>query len=132
MQEICESLLKQIPYGPKPVRILDWLARSYYNMATIQVRLDQNEEALRSFEQSLHYRSALVAAHPSVISFQQDLGGDYREIAARQTFAHQYDKAMSSALQSLEIFERLAQSHPDAGTVPKRPGTELEPGRRSP
>ncbi len=27
MQEICQSLLTQIPYGPKPVRVLDWLAQ---------------------------------------------------------------------------------------------------------
>ena len=113
MQEICQSLLTQIPYGPKPVRVLDWLARSYYNKATIQLRLDQNEQSLRSFEQSLEYRSALVAGHPSVISFQVDLGGGYREIASRQHFAHRDDKALASVQQSLEVLERVVQSHPD-------------------
>ncbi len=113
MQEICQSLLTQIPYGPKPVRVLDWLARSYYNKATIQLRLDQNEQSLRSLEQSLEYRSALVAGHPSVISFQVDLGGGYREIASRQHFAHRDDKAFASVQQSLEVLERVVQSHPD-------------------
>jgi serine/threonine protein kinase len=113
VQVICRSLLDQNKSGPKPVRILDWLARSYYNMATIQLRLDQKEQAIGSLEQSLRHRSALVAAHPSVTSFQEDLGGDYREIAALQSFTHQYDKAFASAEQSRAIFERLVQAHPD-------------------
>ncbi len=113
VQQICHSLLEQIPRGPKPVRVLDWLARSYYNTATIQLRLDQKEQAIRSLEQSLRHRSALVAAHPSVTSFQEDLGGDYREIAALQSSTHQYEKALISAEQSRAIFERLVQSHPD-------------------
>jgi serine/threonine-protein kinase len=113
VQETCQSLLKQLQNGPKPVRILDWLARSYYNMATIQLRGDHKEQALRSFEQSLHYRSALVAAHPSVTAFQESLGDSYREIGALQHSAHQDDKAFASARQSLEIFERLVHSHPD-------------------
>ena len=74
VQQICHSLLEQIKSGPKPVRVLDWLARSYYNMATIQLRLDQKEPAIRSLEQSLRHRRALVAAHPSVTSFLEDLG----------------------------------------------------------
>jgi serine/threonine-protein kinase len=113
VQEICQSLLEQIQSGPKPVRILDWLARSYYNVATIQLRLDQKALALRSLEQSLHHRSALVAAHPSVTAFLDDLGECYREIAVLQHDAHQDDKAFSSVRQSLDVFERLVQSHPD-------------------
>jgi len=113
VQEICQSLLKQIQVGPKPVKILDWLARSYYNMATIQQQGDQKEQALRSYEQSLYYRLALVAAHPSVTRFHEDLGATYREIADRQHAAHQDDKAIASAHQAIDIFESLVQSHPD-------------------
>jgi len=113
VQEICQSLLTQIPYGPKPVKILDWLARSYYNVAAIQLRVDQKDQALRSFEQSLYYRKALVAAHPSVTAFQEDLGDSFREVADLQHSAHQDDKAFASIRQSLDVFERLVQSHPD-------------------
>jgi eukaryotic-like serine/threonine-protein kinase len=113
VQEISQALLEQLPNGPKPVRVVDWLARSYYNMATIQLRLDQKAEALRSLEQSLQHRTALVAAHPSVTSFQEDLGGDYREISALQHSTGQDDKSFVSAQKALEIFERLVQLHPD-------------------
>ena len=113
VQEICQSLLKQIQVGPKPVQILDWLAHSYYNMATIQLKEGQNEQALQSFERSLYYRSALVGAHPSVTNFREDLGASYRELADRQHDAHQDDKAIPSAQQAIDVFERLVQSHPD-------------------
>jgi len=113
VQETCLSMLKQIQNGPKPVRVLGWLALSYYNVATIQLRGNHKEQALRSFVQSLHYRSALVAAHPSVTAFQESLGDSFREIADLQHSVHQDDKAFSSVRQSLEVFERLVQSHPD-------------------
>jgi len=113
VQQICLSLLKQIQVGPKPVKILEWLARSYYNMATIQWNGDQREQALRSFEQSLYYQSALVASHSSVTAFHEDLAASYREVAGCQHTAGQDDKARASIQQSLEVLERLVHSHPD-------------------
>jgi serine/threonine-protein kinase len=113
VQKICQSLLEQVQVGPKPVKILEWLARSYYNVATIQLKQGEDQQALRSFEQSLDYRSALVAAHPSVTTFQADLGASYREIASRQHALGQDDTAIHSAEQAIEVFERLAQLHPD-------------------
>ena len=35
VQEICQSLLDQVTAGPKPVKLLDLLALSHYNIATI-------------------------------------------------------------------------------------------------
>ena len=113
VQKTCQSLLEHIQDGPKPVKVLDWLARSYHNMAIIQSNGDQKDQALRSFEQSLYYRSALVAAHPSVTAFHEDLGTSCMEIANRQHDAHQDDKAIASALQAIDVFGKLVQSHPD-------------------
>jgi serine/threonine-protein kinase len=113
VEQICQSLLGQVQVGPKPVKILEWLARSYYNIGTIQARGKEPEQSLRSFEQSLHYRSALASAHPSVTTFQADLAASYREIATHQHAAHQDDKATASARQSIDILERLVQSNPD-------------------
>ncbi|HLN30630.1 MAG TPA: protein kinase [Gemmataceae bacterium] len=113
VQEICQSLLKQVQHGPKPVQILNWLALSYSNMASIQSTLGQKEQALRSSEQSLHHWSALVATHPSVTRFQQKLGTNYREFAELQHSMHQDDKAISSVHQSINIYDRLVQSQPD-------------------
>ena len=113
VQERCQTLLEQIRTGPRPVRLLDWLARSHYNMATIQIAQNHQEQALRSFEQSLHYYAALAAAHASVMAFQENLGECHREIGNLQHSAGQDDKAFSSIRRSIEIFEKLVQSHPD-------------------
>jgi tetratricopeptide (TPR) repeat protein len=113
VQKICQSLLEQIKAGPKPVKILDWLARSYYNIATIQRKRNQKEQALRSFEQSLYHRAPLVAAHPSVTAFHADLGATYREIAWLQHFAGEDEKAVATAQQAIAVFERLVKSDPD-------------------
>ncbi len=37
VQEICESLLEQVTAGPKPVSLLNLLALSHYNIATIHM-----------------------------------------------------------------------------------------------
>jgi serine/threonine-protein kinase len=113
MQEICQSLLKQIQIGPKPVKILEWLARSYYNMATIQLNQNQKEQALRSLEQSVYYQSALAETHSSVTTFRADLGTSYRALAGLQHDVGQDDKARASVQRALAIFEPLVHTHPD-------------------
>ncbi len=82
-------------------------------MATIQLKKHQQDEALQSLEQSIHYRSALVAAHPSVIRFHEKLGESYQVIADLELAMHQNDKAFSSACQARDVFERLVKSEPD-------------------
>ncbi len=112
-QRICRLLLDGISTGPRPVRLLDLLAISYYNIATIQRNDGHNEEASRSFGRSLEYRSALVEAHPSVSQFRHQLGKNLAEIAVVQHDARQDDKAFASIERSIEIIEKLVQSHPD-------------------
>src|SRR5262249_2838942 len=81
---ICRALIEEITVGPKPVRLLDLLALGYYNIASIELQGNHLEAALRSSERSLEYRSALVAAHPSVTNFQENLGRSLGEIARLQ------------------------------------------------
>jgi serine/threonine-protein kinase len=113
VQEICESLLKSITDGPKPVWLLNLLALSHYNIATIELSEHHQAKALQSFEKSLEYRSALVAAHPSVTKFQENLGKSYREIAHRQHDAGLDAKARTSIRKSLDVLTRLVQAQPD-------------------
>jgi len=113
VQEICQSLLEQVTTGPKPVKLLSLLALSHYNMATVHMEKRQFDQALVSLEKSLKYRSALVAAHPSVTKFRENLGETYEVIADLQHKAHQDDKAYSSLQMAIEVLEKLVQSQPD-------------------
>jgi len=113
LEEICQALVARIKVGPKPLWLLNRLALTHYNMATIHLQEGRPEEALRSFEQSLGYRIALVEAHPSVTEYHENLGKSYREIGDRLRNAHQNEKALAYAQKSLDIFQRLVDSHPD-------------------
>ena len=64
VQEICQSLLARVSAGPKPVKLLNLLALSHYNIATIHIVNREFDQALVSLEKSLKYRSELAAAHP--------------------------------------------------------------------
>jgi serine/threonine protein kinase len=111
--QICQSLLDQVTAGPKPVNVLSLLALAHYNIAAIHLAQRQYDTALRSLEKSLKYRSELVAAHPSVTKFRENLGETYEVIADIQHKAHQHDKALSSLQTSIGILEKLAESHPE-------------------
>jgi serine/threonine-protein kinase len=116
VQKICQSLLDHVTDGPKPVKLLDLLALSHYNIATIRVASGQFDLALDSLEKSLEYRSELAAAHPSVTKFRENVGKSFSEIADVQRQANQDDKAFSSIQSSIDILDKLVQSHPDQAT----------------
>ncbi|HZW33404.1 MAG TPA: serine/threonine-protein kinase [Isosphaeraceae bacterium] len=109
VRDICQSLVERVTVGPKPVRLLDLLAISHYNIATIQHQQGQLEAALRSFQRSLEYRTALVDAHPSVTDFQELLGKNLGEIAYYQHQAHQEGQAFASVRRSIEVLEELVR-----------------------
>ncbi|MFI5460821.1 MAG: protein kinase, partial [Isosphaerales bacterium] len=113
VQSLCQSLLEDVSDGPKPLRILDLLAISYYNIATIELQKGQLDAALQSFERSLEYRAALVDAHPSVTEFQERLGMNLGELAVRQHKAHQDNKASASSRRSIDVLDKLVQMQPD-------------------
>jgi serine/threonine-protein kinase len=113
VQEISQSLLDQSTAGSKPVKLLDLLALSHFNMATVHLKNRRFDSALESLEKSLKYRAELAAAHPSVTKFRQKLGENYEVIADVQHRAHQDDKAFASVQKSIEILQELVQSHPD-------------------
>jgi serine/threonine-protein kinase len=113
VRDICQSLVDRTTDGPKPVRLLDLLAISHYNIATIQHQEGQIEAALRSFESSLQYRTALAEAHPSVTDFQGLLGETLAGVAFYQYQAHQHAKAFASIRRSIEILAKLVREQSD-------------------
>jgi serine/threonine-protein kinase len=116
VQKICQSLLDHVTDGPKPVKLLDLLALSHYNIATIRVTSGQFDLALESLRKSLEYRSELATAHPSVTRFRENVGKIFSEIADVNRQANQDDKAFSSIQSSIDILDKLVQSHPDQAT----------------
>ncbi|MGO9469331.1 MAG: protein kinase domain-containing protein [Isosphaeraceae bacterium] len=113
VQKICQSLLDQVTAGPKPVKLLDLLALSHYNIATIHYANGRFEQALESLEKSLKYRSELAALHPSVTRFRENLGETHEVIADIQHKLHRDDQAFSSLQMAIDILEKLVQTHPD-------------------
>jgi serine/threonine-protein kinase len=114
MRDFCQGLLKDITIGPKPVWLLNRLAKADYNIATMQLARKDLPGALQSFERSLSSRKALADAHPSVTDYHENLGASYREIGDHLRGAHQDDKALDYLQKSLAIFQRLVQSDASA------------------
>ena len=113
VQRICLSILKRYTVGPKPAWALNLLALSQYNIGIIHTRNGESEQALRSYEESLGYRSLLADSHPSVTEYQEKLGMSLLQIADLEHEAHQDDKAFRSIRRSVEVFEGLVRAQPD-------------------
>jgi serine/threonine-protein kinase len=109
VQRICQTLLDEVTMGPKPVRIQDLLAISHFNIATIQQRNGNLEAALKSFEQSLGFWSALAEEHKSVTDFQEHVGKNLMEIARFRHQAHHDTEAFSSIRRSIDVWRKLVK-----------------------
>ncbi len=125
VQSICHSVSMQVTVGPKPLWLLNLLALSYSNIASMHIDKREFDAALKSFEQSLDYRAALVAAHPSVIEYQAKFGLNCREIAPVQHEAHQDAKAFQSIERSIDVFKALVRAEPDRGIYHSELGLSL-------
>ena len=113
VQEICLSLMSEITEGPKPVKLLNLLALSHYNVASMQVTDKHLDKAFESFEKSLEYRRALVEAHSSVSVFRENLGDSYREVAIQEQEAGHTEKALETLKKALDILEKLVHTEPE-------------------
>jgi serine/threonine protein kinase len=124
-QEICQGLLDQASAGPKPVKLLDMLALTHYNICTAHMQTEQYEKALAALEKSIAYRARLVAAHPSVTKFQENIGEAYEVIADIQHRAHRDDEAFASMRMAAAILEKVVQAHPDEARLHRSLGRSL-------
>ena len=106
VQNVCHTLLKQEPYGPKPPWLLNLIALSQSNIGNIHKESGDTEKALPFLEEALKYQSILADQHPSVIRFREKLAESYKEIAARssRTGMHRDDKALPSIKRSIEEY----------------------------
>ncbi|MGO9922239.1 MAG: protein kinase domain-containing protein [Isosphaeraceae bacterium] len=112
VQRICLTVLEQAKVGPKPLWLLSLLALGHFNIGSIHEERRDFEAALKSFEQSLEYRFALVDAHPSVTEYQQKLGWSCRRIATAQHKAHHDARAFQLMERSIDVLEALVRAQP--------------------
>lgn len=73
-QKLCREILDELPAGPKPLNILDLLARSHYNIASIERDQGHAELSLEASREAEENWARLAESHPSVNSYQSDLG----------------------------------------------------------
>ena len=113
VERICAVLLAGVTSGPRPIHLLERLALAHYNIATILMEFERPTEALEELGRSLAYREALATAHPSVFTYQLDLGTNLGEIAALQHRAKQDGKALVTIERSIDVLEKLVGSRPE-------------------
>jgi eukaryotic-like serine/threonine-protein kinase len=113
VQEICETVSKQVGVGPKPLWLLNLVALSHSNIASIHQENRELDLALKSYEEAIRFRSALVDAHPSVIDYKVKLAVSWREMAAVQRDSQEGAKAIASTERSIDLLKALVGAHPD-------------------
>jgi tetratricopeptide (TPR) repeat protein len=113
VERICADLLAGVTSGPRPIHLLERLALAHYNIATILMQFERPMAALEEMGRSLAYREALATAHPSVSSYQWDVGSSLGEIAPLQHQAKQDGKALVTIERSIDVLEKLVASRPE-------------------
>jgi eukaryotic-like serine/threonine-protein kinase len=117
VRDICETTMKELPAGPKPVWLLSLLAISQYNIGVIHKKNREIESALKFFEQSLASQSDLVDSHRSVTRFQEKLAATSCEIADLRHMAHEDSKALLCIRKSIDVLSGLVRMHPEQASL---------------
>ena len=127
VQNICVTVLKQVRVGPKPLWILNFPSGSPITTSVQSTEYrGSSKTQLKSFEQSLLYRTSLVDSHPSVTDYKAKLGWSCREIAQVQHEAHQDAKAFQLIERSVDVLKALVREQPDQAGYHSELWPELE------
>ncbi len=114
VEDICEALMKEVPYGPKPTWLLNLLALSQNNIGSIHKKRGDLEKALQFFEESLKYRVDLADSQPSVTRYREKVAVSYRELAELERQAQRDREAAQSIDHAIAIWSALASAQPDS------------------
>ncbi len=111
-QNLCQEILDEVQVGPKPLKIQDLLATSYYNIASMYREQDDAQRSLEASKKAEENWSKLASSHPSVTGYQINLGRAYWSRAwAQYRLGHHADALVSVDL-DLAILDRLSKAEP--------------------
>ncbi len=113
VQDICNTVSKQVTVGPKPLWLLNLMALSHSNIGWIHKEKGELQDAIKSLERALEYRTTLVDSHPSVTAYKMNLGTSCREIALFQHEDHRDAEAFQSIRRSVDVLKVLVRAQPD-------------------
>ena len=106
-QKLCQQILDEVQVGPKPLKIQDLLATSYYNIASMYREQEDAQPSLEASKKAEENWSKLAGLHPSVTSYQMNLGSAFWSMAWAQNRLEHHSDALASVDQALAIFDRL-------------------------
>jgi serine/threonine-protein kinase len=112
-QKLSLEILNAVKKGPKPLKIQDMLALSYFNIAVMYRDRADAERSLEASGKAVEYWSRLVEVAPSVTSYMRDLGMAYFSRAWTQHQIGRDSDALASADQALAIHKRLIDDEPE-------------------
>ena len=112
-QDLCQQILDSMQVGPKPLKLQDLLATSYYNIATMYREKEDAQRSLDAYKKAAENWSKLASLHPSVTSYQMNLGSTYWSMAWAEYRLGHHAEALVSVDQALVVFDRLIKTEPD-------------------
>jgi len=112
-QQLCLEILSELQLVRKPLRIMEPLARSYYNIGAMRLERSEIAEAIEAYREAEKTYRSLVADHSSVTLYKQYLGETYISIATAQYRIRKISEALASISQARTLFERFLADEPD-------------------
>ena len=112
-QKLCQEILDEVKVGPKPLKIQDHAGKKLLQHCRHVPRSRRCPAVTRGLQKAEENWSKLVGSHPSVTSYQMDLGKAYWSRAwAEYRLGHHAD-ALLSVKHDLDIFNRLSKAEPN-------------------
>jgi tetratricopeptide (TPR) repeat protein len=116
-QAWCDKALRTIEplmsKGNPPVQVYVGLSSVHNYLGRVYHQLSDLPRALEAFRKAVDFDLQLVAAHPSVSTYQQYLGTNYSDLGLMQIQAGQGQEGYANLQKSLEVKEKLAARHPE-------------------
>jgi serine/threonine-protein kinase len=102
-----------IAKGKPSAEIYYGLSAVYTSLGRAYTKLSDGSKALEAFRKAVDCDLQLLADHPGVSVYQQNLGIDYTDLGTTQIHAGQGQEGYANLKKSLEIKEKLAARYPE-------------------
>jgi serine/threonine-protein kinase len=113
-QKLSQDILDTVKKGPKPLKIQEMLALSYFNIAVMYRDRADAERSLEASGKAIDNWTKLVELAPSVTSFKRELALTCFSRAWTLNQIGRDSEAEASADHALTIFDRLIEDEPES------------------